>query len=510
MKWFPRRTDAETKVATKLRKASAFYRFLWEIREELFDEEFQVELEKSYEPRGQEPCPPALLAMVNLLQRYDGLSDADAVEAAENDRRWQLVLGCLDTQEAPFGQGTLVRFRMRSVANDLDQKLVNRTVELAKKTGSFGWKNLRAALDSSPLHGAGRVEDTWNLIGRAMTKVVHAVSMALNLDEETVIKSAGLSVLTADSIKSALDVDWDDNEAKMEALERLLSQVDALEAWIAKRAADAAAVPPLKEPLATLRRIVDQDIEPDPTSGGRRIKQEVAKDRIISISDPEMRHGRKSKTKLFNGYKRHIAIANNLVLATTVVPANIQEHQAAATLLERVAEHGTVDVVDIDRGYLSSDAIAKLHQEGVTINSKPWVPTNKGLFTKLDFDIDARRKLVTCPNGKTARAVDSGKATFSVDDCQRCKLKSSCTTSESRSIALHPNEGMLIQLRRRKVTRRGRKELRKRVKVEHKLARIAAVQGDTARYVGARKNEFDLNRTAAILNLQETARLRAA
>lgn len=510
MKWTPARTDAEKKVAAKLRKASAFYRFLWEIRDELFDAEFQVELEKSYEPRGQEPCPPALLAMVNLLQRYDGLSDADAVDAAENDRRWKLVLGCLDAEQAPFGQGTLVRFRMRAVANDLDKKLVDRTVELAKKTGGFGWKHLRAALDSSPLHGAGRVEDTWNLIGRAMTKVVHAVSLALDLDEETVIRSAGLSVLSADSIKSALDIDWDDDDAQTAALERLLSQVDALEKWIAKRAGKESEVPPINEPLAMLRKLVAQDIEPDPTSGGRRIKQEVSKDRVISVSDPEMRHGRKSKTKLFNGYKRHIAIANNLILATAVVPANVQEQQPAAGLLERVATHGTIEIVDIDRGYLASEAIAKLHHEGVLINSKPWVPTNKGLFTKLDFAIDPRRGLVTCPNGKTARTVDSGKASFAVDDCRRCKLKSSCTTSENRSVTLHPNEGMLIQLRRRKATRVGRTELRKRVKVEHKLARVGAVQGDTARYAGARKNELDLNRTAAILNLQEAARLRAA
>jgi len=48
-----------------------------------------------------------MLAMVMLLQRYDGLSDADAVEAADNDRRWQLVLGTLGEEGAPFGQGTL-------------------------------------------------------------------------------------------------------------------------------------------------------------------------------------------------------------------------------------------------------------------------------------------------------------------------------------------------------------------------------------------------------------------
>jgi len=510
MEWPPKRTRAEEQVAGKLRKASAFYRFLWDVRDELFDREFQTELRRSYQPRGQEPCPPALLAMAMLLQRYAGLSDADAVDAAENDRRWKLVLGTLDDETSPFGQGSLVRFRMRAIANDLDRKLVDRTVELAKKTGKFGWKQLRVALDSSPLHGAGRVEDTWNLIGRAMTKVVHSIALALDLEEDAVIKSAGLSVLSADSIKAALDVDWTDDDAEDVALQTLLKQVDALESWVAKRATKAAEVPPLKDSLDLLRKLMAQDIEPDPSGDGRRIRQEVTKERIISVSDQEMRHGRKSKTKLFNGYKRHIAIVDNLILATAVEPANVREHEPAPRLLDAVAKHGDIAILDIDRGYLPSPRIAELFRDGTIINSRPWVPTNKGLFTKDDFRINLRRREVTCPNGKTATAVDSGKASFSVDDCRRCKLKSKCTNAASRSLSLHPAEDMLIPLRTKRATKSGRAELRKRVAVEHKLARIGAIQGDTARYRGARKNELDLNRSAAIANLYEVARRRVA
>lgn len=102
--------------------------------------------------------PPALLATVLILQAYTGLSDAAAVDEAEMDQR--LVLGTLGLEEAPFGQGGLPRFRERLAEHDLDRRLVERTVELAKKTGAFGWKNLKAALDSSPLRGAGRVEDS--------------------------------------------------------------------------------------------------------------------------------------------------------------------------------------------------------------------------------------------------------------------------------------------------------------------------------------------------------------
>lgn len=132
----------EQKVAQRVRKHSRFFLFLREIRAELFDEAFQGELFEAYGPRGQEPVAPALLAMVMLLQAYTRSSDAEAVDAAEMDLRWQLVLGTLSESKAPFGQGSLVRFRSRMVEHDFDQRLIDRTIELAKKTGKFGWQSL--------------------------------------------------------------------------------------------------------------------------------------------------------------------------------------------------------------------------------------------------------------------------------------------------------------------------------------------------------------------------------
>lgn len=90
-----------------------------------------------------------------------------------------MVLGCLGAKKAPFSQGVLVKFRARMIAHDLDRKLLERTVALAKRTGRFGWQKLQAALDSSPLRGAGRIEDTWNLIGRAMRAVVTCAAKAV-------------------------------------------------------------------------------------------------------------------------------------------------------------------------------------------------------------------------------------------------------------------------------------------------------------------------------------------
>jgi hypothetical protein len=505
-----RQLAVEAAVAAKLRAASKFYRFLWELREELFDDEFQRELMAVYEPRGQQPCPPAMLAMVNLLQRYEGLSDADAVEAAENDRRWRLVLGTIGDEQAPFGQGSLVRFRMRMIEHDLDRKLVDRTVELAKRTKKFGWQHLRAALDSSPLRGAGRVEDTWNLIGRAMSKVVAAIGVVLDLDSAEVIEAAGLSVLEAGSVKAALDIDWTDEGSQHEALQALLAQVESLERWVHKHAKKTASVPPLSDALKVLRHVVAQDLEPDPEGGGMRIRDGVAADRIVSLSDLEMRHGRKSKATRFDGYKRHVATANGLILATHVLPANRPEHAATGPLLAAIRRHGPLRTLDIDRGYLAAPEIESLHASGVAVRSKAWRGSNTGRFRKEDFHIDLSAGVVTCPAQQQSRIRDGQKVKFPEAVCSACNLKPWCTDSGYRTISLHRIEPLLIELRARQATSSGRAEGRQRVAVEHHLARIGAIQGPKARYRGVRKNELDVNRASAIANLELLARIRAA
>ena len=147
-------SPAEQAVIGAVRRAKLFV-FLRGHRHELFDEVFQLELARAYvdSPKGQPPVPPAQLALATILQAYTRVSDDEVIEATVMDRRWQLVLDCMDTEEPPFSKGTLVGFRGRLIERDLDRRLIERTVELAARTGGFGARALRAALDSSPLRG---------------------------------------------------------------------------------------------------------------------------------------------------------------------------------------------------------------------------------------------------------------------------------------------------------------------------------------------------------------------
>jgi transposase len=73
------------------------------------------------------------------------------------DLRWQLALDCLDAGRPPFSKGTLVAFRQRLISQEADRRLIERTVALAERRGGFGSRALRAALDSRPIWGCGRV-----------------------------------------------------------------------------------------------------------------------------------------------------------------------------------------------------------------------------------------------------------------------------------------------------------------------------------------------------------------
>src|SRR5262245_4207311 len=168
---------AERTIIKRIRRAKLFV-FLRHHRHELFTDAFQQALATLYKEssQGYPPVPPAQLALATILQAYTRVSDDEVIEVTTMDRRWQIVLDCLDSESAPFSKGTLVAFRQRLMAPQMDRCLLERTVELTATSGAFGSRQLRAALDSSPLWGAGRVEDTYNLLGHTLCKALSGIA----------------------------------------------------------------------------------------------------------------------------------------------------------------------------------------------------------------------------------------------------------------------------------------------------------------------------------------------
>jgi hypothetical protein len=497
----------EKLICKRLKQSGKLFIFLREQRHQIFNEELSTKLDAMYHdhPRGKPTIAPAVLAMATILQAYGQQSDAEAVLESVFDKRWQMVLGCLNEEEPPFSQGTICDFRHRLIKYDMDKKLHQRIIEVAKEFGGFCFKKLRIALDSAPLQGAGRVEDTFNLVGHALELVVGAAAFIKNVPELTIHQEADTQIIGKSSIKAALDIDWSDPNEKNNALNMLLADVKRMTGWLAKQDAGVTEDIGLTKSLELLKKLIAQDIEPDP-DGGARVKKGVAKDRQISISDNEMRHGRKSASRTINGYKQHIGIDldSKLILATRVRPANEPEHEAAALLKDDIIYWGDVEEYQIDRGYLAAAWTTELYDAGKRVVSKPWTPAKTGRFTKNNFSINLEGKTVTCPAGEMAQIKGAEKqaAKFSKKTCNSCSIKEQCTISvNGRQISIHAQEAMLIDFKHYTKTSEGRSVARERVKVEHSLASICNRKGHRARYTGVRKNEFDLNRTAMISNL---------
>ena len=468
--------------------------------------------------QGQVPQPPALMCMGLLLQAYLQTSDAEAVRLSASDRCWRMVLGTLDADEdePAFSQGGLQQFRERLIATEMDRRLLERTVEVAKRTKGFDPKKtpktLRVGVDSRPLEGAGRVEDTINLLGHAGRKVAEGMALALGTDVEEVCQQAGVPLLMASSIKAGLDIDWSAPDAKAEALNRLCRQLDRLMAWVGKQSASCVEAP-LTRYIEALAQVREQDLEPR-AGGGVQIRQGVAADRRISIEDADMRHGRKSKSKRFNGYKQHVStdLDSELVLACAVTPANRPEEEATAALQEDMAHQELFpEVLLIDRAYLNSTMTSDVLASGGDVVCRPWrgAAAKPGLFGKRDFKVNVRDGTITCPAGEVEPFEPGAVVHFDPEACGPCKLRANCTqaaTGKGRSVTMGDDERLQKRLRARLQSRAGRAELRERVGVEHRLAHIANRQGPKARYMGTRRNVFDLRRLAAVQNLEVVAR----
>lgn len=499
--------DAVLKLCKK-RKLWPFFRLY---RHRILDQDVRVAMREMYtadEKGGRPPAAPERLALAMLLQVAFDVPDHEVPTLTAVDRRWQVVLDCLGSTEPVFSQGTVHVFRERARKHGLMKLLLDKTVALARETKGFSDRRLRAIFDSSPLAGAGRVEDTYNLIGRALKQLFDAAESVCGFDREAVMKWLRLSVVGASSTKAGLDVDWRQPKAREIALNDLLGQCDRFIEWLELNSDPAdLASPPLSQHFARLEQLVEQDTEPDPTptdTRGHRIRDGVAPDRRISLSDPDMRHGRKSKTKAFNGYKRHIAVdadVPGLICGTEVVAANVPEHEVAAPLIRQL-EQGQFEIseLQIDRGYVCSERVRELRESGVTVISKPPAPPRTGLFSKDDFALDFKRGVAICPAGVEVTIVPGKTAYFPRSACSGCKSRNACTKAASRSLSIHQDELWFRQMGKELSSADGRASRRRRIAVEHGLARIGQIQGARARFKGLQKNQFDLQRAAIVNN----------
>jgi hypothetical protein len=446
---------------------------------------------------GRPSIPPSLLMKAVLLQVRDDVSDREAARRAAKDLDWKRALG-LEADEVPFHHTSLSVFRSRLLVNHADERVLRSTLERAVKAGLFS-KKVLAIVDSTGIMGAAAVADTYTLLRQAIARLGAAAGGRL-----TKRLRRAINRLCVNKAR----IDWADAAARRRHLGELVALAKAV---LAATGGDDG----LSEARTLLARVVEQDVDQEPDDGaGPGIRQGVAPDRVVSVVDPEMRHGRKSSSKRVDGYKSHLLTDHDseLILGVAVTPANDPDGPEAAPLVAAAVEAGVaVREVLGDTAYGDGDTRVAVEAVGAKVTAKTQPPATTGKFLKTDFVIDPDAPSATCPAGQTTTdwkwATDNkGRRVVLLrfgERCQGCALRQGCTTSaDGRGLTLNFHESRLQAARAEQDRPSTRNKLRRRALVERKLAETKRHGAGQARYRGARKVLLQQRLTAGLVNLK--------
>ena len=454
------------------------------------------------ERKGRPSIPPSVMVRAMLCATHDHItSDAETSRRTRVDADWKAAMG-VDDEFTGIGATTFSLMRSRMVVHDADATLFEKTIEKAVEAGIFKG-DITAIIDSSPVHGAGAVADTYELVRGFMRQVVRAAGERLS---EAARSGA------APFCGAKPDIDWQDPAARKAHLGELVAAGMAL-------LVEAAGIddPAVTEPADLLAQVIDQDVEADDSGEANpQIRQGVAPDRVISHSDPEMRHGRKSASRRFDGHKMDVITDEDteLVLGVEVRAANASDGEGAVAMLAQVMALPGIVIATLlgDMAYSDGDVREAVEEQGAELVAKVPPVTNSGRFPKTDFEIDTEAGSVTCPAGVTTtdgrpahdhKGRPSTRFVFAPATCAACPLMANCTKAKGgRQIMVGVHEDRMAAARAAQDDPATKALLRRRSKVERKIDHLQDLGMRKARYRGRRKTRLQALLAATVANFK--------
>ena len=343
---------------------------------------------------------------------------------------------------------------------------------------------------------------------------MRALSEVERSDLDEWAAARGYERYAGSSVKGDACIDWDDKKARAALLGRIVGDADRL-LKLSRRTQglldeDNTERQRIVEASELLGQLLLQDVER--TEEGVGLKEGVSRDRIVSVHDPEMRHGHKASVA--------VDTDSQVITAVDVLPGNASDNVGALELVER-SEEGMVSAVEEtigDAAYGDGGTRQAFADAGRTLIAKlPRRPDSKR-FPKEDFEIDLESGTCTCPAGHTTsklyrmgtRTDRTGRTHqlrafwFDAAVCGACPLKERCVGSgkgSGRTVRLHPQEAMLQRARALQKSEGYAEYRQRRVVVEHRLARLVQLGVRQARYFGRTKTLFQLLMAATVANL---------
>ena len=408
---------------------------------------------------------PAVVLMTLCVMRWneEGMSRRAACRRAKTDLQWRAALG-LSCDRSPPDERTIRDFecflRRRHPDADLPRHLLihEHIVRLCLGAGMVDdgavW-----VTDSTPMWCYGAVLDTVRLMGDGLRMLGRRWAEAMDLSLEEVAAQWGLPLLVAKSTKGSYRIDWRDSEARAELVSDLAGEVVRIVAWVRRRLQQVRSNKRkgLLRKCRRLVRVVRDDLQAD-ERGRLVVARKVARARLVSLTDPQARHGRKSKSNVFNGFKLNVLgdSVSGLIAAVAVTPGNEHDGTPAHRLTRRAkALCEAVELLLGDTAY--GGAQLRHHTRralGVELLAPPpagRAPTS-GRLGKESFVIDIAAGVATCPQGAASKGfayvavpgydVQARRFAWSTRVCGGCPVADACLGKgqRSRRLVVYPYE----------------------------------------------------------------------
>ena len=249
------------------------------------------------------------MAAALLLQSHDKVSDAEAKARADFDLRWKVALG-IEIEDRPLAKSTLQVFRAQLRLHDKVREVFESSLRLARKSGYLKKRGMRVALDTTYILGPGAVKDTRNLLADGTVKLLKALAAAERTAAREWAVARGYERYTGSSVKGDSGIDWSDRRERQALLTSVVADADRL-LELARQAQgelpeDGAERRGIVAAAELLGQLLLQDVTR--TEGHISARDGVSKERILSVQDPEMRHGPRSSRKRFDGHKPAVVV----------------------------------------------------------------------------------------------------------------------------------------------------------------------------------------------------------
>ncbi len=502
---------------------------IYGLRGQLFRDDDFAEI---YGPdNGRDSVPPRLLATALLLQTYDKVSDAAAKARADFDIRWKVALG-IEIEDRPFAKSTRQMFRAQLILHEKVREVFERSLRLARQSGYLKRRGMRVALDTTYILGRGAVQDTYNLLADGIVKLLRVLAAVANITVGEWAEAQGYERYFGSSIKGEATIDWSDRKARAALLAELVADADRLlelarQAWV-ELPETSGQRPSIVDGAELLGQLLLQDVERKSgdvdahADDGVSLRDGVSQDRMLSVPDPELRHGHKSSRRRCHGHQAAIVVDTDsqLITAVDVLPGNAPDNLGALELVEQSEASTGAPVAEAmgDAAYGDGGTRQTFAEAGRRLVAKvPGRPDRKH-FPKNDFHLDPAAGRGAGPAGQVTRTIVlAGKRTdrtgrvyrlqaFQFDGavCGVCPLRSQCIAAQGRKgrrVQIHPQEGVLQQARALRQSAAYDAYRARRVVVEHRLARLVQLGIRQSRYFGRVKTQFQLYLAATVANL---------